>query len=348
MKIVVLGAQGMLGSAICREFVAQGHQVTTVARSGGDLAVDFRFDHTPQALRPAVKGADIVVNAVGILLERTDAGGRNSFQRVHVDAVDALCKACELERVARIVHLSALGVGTGLPGAYMASKLAAELTLAAHAVDYAIVRPGLLMDAACPSTRLFAALARLPVIALPGLTQPGASPLAPIALDDLARCVVRIASHPKALRRVIELTGPQTLSYRALLAHLRAAQGKGAALWLPFPWWLMKFIARLAHRLPQKVVSVDNLRVLQAGSVSGCSETARWLGRKALGLRELDLLAPMTDDLALRAGDNAAAPHDRAGSQTLSVIKASGRRHVRAANVIHPTPHSEGQHKLLR
>ncbi len=290
MKVVVLGARGLLGAAICREFIAQGHQVTTVARTGADLAVDFRFDHTPQALREAVKGADIVVNAVGILLERTDAAGSNTYQRVHVDAVDALCKACEQERVARIVHISALGVGTGLPGAYMASKLAAEQTLAAHAVDYAIVRPGLLMDAASPSTRLFAWLARMPVIALPGLRHAGSSQLAPVSLADVARCVVRIAGNPKALRRVIELAGPQTLSYRALLQHLRSAQGKGAALWLPLPWWLMKLTARLAHRLPQKVVSVDNLRVLQAGSVSGRSETARWLGREALGLGEMDLL----------------------------------------------------------
>ncbi len=289
MKVVVLGARGMLGSAICREFVAQGHQVTTVARDtdgGADMAVDFRFDHTADALRPVVKGADIVVNAVGILLERDG----NTYQQVHVDAVGALCQACQAERVARIVHISALGVGTGLPGAYMASKLAAEAVLAAHAVDYAVIRPGLLMDAASPSTRLFAALARLPIIALPGLRHAGSSRLAPVALNDVARCVVRIAGNPKALRRVMELAGPQTLSYRALLQHLRTAQGKGAALWLPVPWWLMTLSAWLMQRLPQNVVSVDNLRVLQAGSVSGRSETARWLGREALSLDEMDLL----------------------------------------------------------
>jgi uncharacterized protein YbjT (DUF2867 family) len=298
MKVVVFGALGLLGSAICREFSDHGHQVTTVARSGADLAVDFRFDHTPQALREAVRGADIVVNAVGILLERDG----NTYQQVHVDAVDALCKACQQERVARIVHVSALGVGTGLRGAYMASKLAAEQTLAAHAVDYAIVRPGLLMDSASPSTRLFAWLAGLPVIALPGLLYPGASRLAPIALADVARCVVRIAGNPKALRRVIELAGPQTLSYRALLEHLRAAQGKGAALWLPLPWWLMKLTAWLAHRLPQNVVSVDNLRVLQSGCVSERSETARWLGREARVLDQMDLLASPCIPRGERAG----------------------------------------------
>jgi hypothetical protein len=128
------------------------------------------------------------------------------------------------------------------------------------------------------------------VIALPGLYRPGSSRLAPIALLDVARCVVRIASHPKALRRVIELAGPQTLSYAALLRHLRKVQGGGWALWLPLPWWLMKLAAWMVEGLPQKVVSVDNLRLLQAGSVSKCSETARWLGREALTVAHMNLL----------------------------------------------------------
>lgn len=275
MKVLVLGAQGLLGRAIVKEMKAAGHDVTTAARQGADLAVDFRFDLSTDTLRPLVRGQHIVVNAIGILMERDG----NTWDAVHRRATEALCVACKAERVARIVHLSALGVGTGLSGGYMASKLAAEAALAAHAVDYAIVRPGLLVDDACPSTRLFQLLARLPVIALPGLWHPGTSRLAPIAVDDVARCVTHIAAHRKGLRRVIELTGPHTVSYRNLLASWRAAQGKRRALWLPLPWWLMKLSAWPARWLPQKVFSLDTVRMLQAGSVSGASETERWLGR---------------------------------------------------------------------
>lgn len=275
MKVLVLGAHGLLGRAIVREMKTAGHDVTTAARQGADVSVDFRFDLSPDTLRPLVRGQHIVVNAVGILMERDG----NTWDAVHHRAVEALCAACEAERVARIVHVSALGVGTGLAGGYMASKLAAENALAAHAVDYAIVRPGLLVDPACPSTRLFQWLARLPVIALPGLWRPGASQLAPIAVADVARCIAHIAIHRKALRRVTELNGPQTLSYRDMLAALRQAQGKGSALWLPMPWWLMKLVAWPARWLPQNVFSLDTVRMLQAGSVSGRSETERWLGR---------------------------------------------------------------------
>jgi len=276
MNIVVFGSSGLVGHAIATEFIARGHRVVRAARQNAELSVDFRFDLEGPALRAAVRGADVVVNAVGILIERDG----NTWDGVHRQAAQALAAACEAERVARIIHISALGAGTGIPGRFMASKLAAEQAFAGHGVDYAIVRPGLLVDEACPSTRLFRSLARLPVIALPGLRHPGASPVAPIQVADVARCVVRIAEHPKALRRVIELAGTEPMSYRAMLAAYRAAQGKGAALWLPLPWWAMKLAARLARWVPQQVFSIDTMRMLQAGCVSHRNEAARWLGRE--------------------------------------------------------------------
>ena len=278
MKIIVFGSEGLLGRAIADELAARGHSVLRAGRNKGDLVVDFRFDLESGALRAAVRGANVVVNAVGILIESDD----NTWDCVHRQATVALAAACEAERVARIIHISALGVGTGIPGGQQASKLAAEQALERCKVDYAIVRPGLLVDAACPSTRLFMLLARLPVIALPGLVHPGASPVAPIQVGDVAQAVARILEHPKALRRVIELAGPQVLSYREMLARYRAAQGKGPALWLPLPWWAMKLAALPARWLPQKVFSIDTLRVLKAGCISHRNEAARWLGREPM------------------------------------------------------------------
>jgi uncharacterized protein YbjT (DUF2867 family) len=251
MKIIVFGGAGLLGRAIGTELRSHGHQVVTAGRSGCDVRVNFCYDHDVALYRALVKGADIVVNAVGILIER----GEDTFEAIHVQAPTALFKACEAERVARIVHISGLGVGTGIR----------------------IVRPALLVDAQCPSTQLFRFLARMPVIALPGLLRPGASLVAPILVSDVAQAVTRICEHPKALRRVIELCGPQVLRYRDMLASLRAAQTKLPALWLPMPWWLMKLSAWAAKLVPQKVFSIDTLRMLKAGSVSEHNEALYWL-----------------------------------------------------------------------
>jgi len=274
MNIIVFGGAGVLGRAIAQQLRQAGHAVTTAGRQGCDVAVDFRYDTTPDAFADVLHGAHIVVNAVGLLIERGD----NRYETVHVQAPAALFAACAKARVARIVHISALGVGTGIPGAYMASKLAAEQALQAGTVDYAIVRPALLVDDACPSTRLFKFLARMPVIALPGLLHPGAVRLAPIRVQDVAQVVANVCVHPKALRRTVELAGPQTMRYRDLLAGLRRAAGKGPALWLPMPWWLMHASAWLAALLPQSVFSRDTVRMLQAQSLPTHNAAQTWLG----------------------------------------------------------------------
>ncbi len=278
MRIIVFGGAGLIGRAIATELRGHGHQVTTAGRTGCDMTVDFRYDKTPELFATLVRGSDIVVNAAGILIERGD----NTYDVVYVKAPTALLTACAAERVARVVHISGLGLTSKIKGQYTASKLACERAVQACTVDYAIVRPGLVMDAQSPSTRLLQWLAKLPVIALPGWFhhghwQPGASLVAPMQVQDVAEAVTRICEHPKALRRTIELAGPEVMTYRALLQRLRTAAGKGPALWLPLPWWLMKLAALAAAYLPQTVYSIDTMRMLQAGGTTQNNEAMFWL-----------------------------------------------------------------------
>ena len=68
------------------------------------------------------------------------------------------------------------------------------------------------------------------------------------------------------------------MSYAQMLLHYRHAQGRGPVLRIPAPWWLMNISARLAQLLPQKVFSLDTMRMLRS-TPAARSETARWLGR---------------------------------------------------------------------
>ncbi len=285
MKIIVFGGAGLLGSAVVRELRSHGHSVVTAGRSKCDLTVDFRYTHSADEFATLVKDADVVVNAVGILIERGD----ERFDTVHVAAPRALFEACARAHVARVVQISALGTGR-LPlaslqtvpgGRYMASKRAAEAALMeamqASSGDAVVVRPSLIMDAQSPATKLFQQLARLPIIALPGLLHPGSSKLAPMQCSDVAEAITRICEHPKSLRRAIELAGPEELSYREFLAQLRSALGLGKTLWLPLPWWLMRLTAKLLELLPQKVISADGVQVLQAGLTTERNEALYWL-----------------------------------------------------------------------
>ncbi len=279
MKVIVFGGAGLLGSALVRELLSHGHSVVTAGRSGCDVKVDFRYTHSVEDFAPLVQGMDVVVNAVGILIERGD----QRFGAVHVAAPRALFEACAKAHVARVVHISALGAGKAEPiaGRLMASKRAAEAaliqTMLVSRGDAVIVRPSLLIDPASRATQWIHRLAGLPLIALPGLLRPGSAMLAPILCDDAAAAICRICEHPKALHRAIELAGPQELSLRELLHEVRHALGLSAALWLPMPWTLLRLVAKLAEFLPQKTISSDGIRVLQAGITSESNEALYWL-----------------------------------------------------------------------
>ncbi len=277
MKVIIFGGAGMLGRAIATELRSHGHSVVTAGRSGCDVQVDFRYATHRDEFTPIIRGADIVINAVGILIERGDA----SFDQVHVAAPQALFEACAKEHVARVVHISALGAGRGTKGRYIASKEAAEAALATamqHASgDWAIVRPSLLMQTGSPATDLFLRLARLPAHGVPGLTQASEPSLAPMQCADAAQAICRICEHPKALRRAIELAGPQELRYGQFLAQLRASLGMRPAFTVRLPWALMKLTALIAEHLPQKVLSADGVRLLRAGLTTQANEALYWL-----------------------------------------------------------------------
>jgi uncharacterized protein YbjT (DUF2867 family) len=269
MNIVVVGASGVLGTAITRALKARGHQVTTAGRKGCDVAIDFAHDQSPQALRPLVRGAAVVVNAAGILIER---GQR--FEDVHVHGPRALFAACDAERVARIVHISGLGLDA-LPASsrYAASKLEAERILADGRTDFVVTRLGVLVDPGAPASR---AMRQLPGWALPGVRREPC--VQALTLEDAAAAITHLCEHPKALRR--------TLALASEAQPLRQMLGKPSVRMVPTALALLgAHCIEAATRwgwLDQSVVSADNLRLLRDAvpDARAPHNLRAWLGRE--------------------------------------------------------------------
>lgn len=64
MKVIVVGATGDIGQAVCKELL-QRHEVITVGRSGGDYQVDVGDIHAVKSLYEAVGDFDAVVSCAG-------------------------------------------------------------------------------------------------------------------------------------------------------------------------------------------------------------------------------------------------------------------------------------------
>ena len=249
MRILLLGATGLIGSAVAARLGADGHEVVGAARAidaaarrvpvARWLRLDLRSMLRPEDWLPYLAGLDAVVNCAGALQDSL----RDSLARVHRDAPAALWQACEAAGVRRVVQVSAIGVGgAGGATAFSRSKQAGDAALEQSGLDWAILRPSVVVGrAAYGGSALFRALAALPV--LPRI--PDAGPVDVVQLDDVVETVA-VMLRPEAPSRVaLELAGPERLAFPEIVAAYRRWLGWPPAREIRVPAFLLAIAWRL-------------------------------------------------------------------------------------------------------
>jgi NADH dehydrogenase len=271
LRIVVLGGSGFVGRALCARLAALGHDLVVPTRSRErarplillpTVEVVERDVHDPAALAATVRGADAVVNLVGILNEV----GRDTFDRVHVELTRNVVAACEAARVPRLLHMSALNADPAGPSMYLRSKGEAEAIVAASALAWTIFRPSVVFGAGDRFLTLFASLARaLPVIALAGAD----AKFQPVWVGDVVTAFERTLRRTSAVRKRYELCGPKVYTLRELVAYVAETAGAVRPI-IPVAGALASLQAFVLENLPGKLMSRDNLASMTRDSVCGC------------------------------------------------------------------------------
>ncbi|WP_257031757.1 SDR family oxidoreductase [Paraburkholderia bryophila] len=279
MNMLVCGAEGFIGRALCDALVRGGHRVrkgVRHARHDDEVAIDYTADLDPSVWLPRLRDIDVVINAVGILVERGD----QTFERIHRCAPVALFEAASNAGVRHIVQVSALGARDG-ETAYFTSKRAADTYLLSLPVAHHVLRPALVYGPCGSSARFFRSVASLPVHPLPA---GGHQLLRPIHLDELAEVVVRLVEGSATDHPVLDLVGGTQLEYRHMLATYRASMGLPPAKSIGIPAAALGLSAALLDRVPHSMLTRDTWRMLQSGSTAPVATTAKLLGREPAGI----------------------------------------------------------------
>jgi uncharacterized protein YbjT (DUF2867 family) len=265
LRLLLIGASGLIGSAVAARLSADGHEVISIVRSVGAAArriaasrlvvLDLRQATTPQAWLPHLEGVDAVVNCAGTLQDSV----RDSTAGVHRDSPSALWRACEQAGVRRVVHFSAIGVDRGGLTGFSRTKLEGDEALAASDLDWIILRPSVVVGRqAYGGSALFRGLASLPILP----RTPEAGPLDIVQLDDVAETVARLVRPDAPSRVALELAGPDRLSFEQVVAAYRRWLGWKPARLVSAPGWVMgigwrcgDLIARLGWRPPMRTTA---------------------------------------------------------------------------------------------
>jgi uncharacterized protein YbjT (DUF2867 family) len=267
MKVLVLGATGLVGSHVLRALRAAGCVAVGASRRRPEgetpdswHALDFGAMTGTQDWDGVLSGVDAVVNCVGIIREARDG----DFDRLHRAAPVALFAACERLGVRRVVQVSALGSHPDAETGYWRTKGAAEADLRGRRLSYAIVRPSLVYGDDGASSVMFRALATLPLLAMPVAHS---ARVQPIHVEDLAEALVKLVLAPGAgatsASTELALVGPRDYTMAGYLATLRRGMRAPAALVLDLPLPIARLTARLAALIPSSALTPDAQLMLE-------------------------------------------------------------------------------------
>ena len=263
MRVAVTGAFGYSGRYITKRLLNAGHSVITLTNSPhrlnpfGSVVPAFPFDFdAPQKLRERLRGVDVLINTYWVRFDHRLFTHEQAVQNTRVLFAEA-----KEAGVRRIIHVSITNPDCHSDLPYFRGKAELESALKVLGVSYCILRPTVLFGKEDVLINNIAwSLRHLPVF---GVFGSGHYKLQPIYVEDLAA-----AAAEQTVRdgdSIIEAIGPETFTYRELVAMIREALGlKRPIISVPpkIGYWGCRLLGKVVGDI---VITREEIRGLMAG-----------------------------------------------------------------------------------
>ncbi len=260
MRIVVAGGTGFIGGEVVDLLLErEGHEVVVTSRDpaarnrwGARVTVVQAFAGDRVSLGKAFTGADAVVQAIQFPNHPVEDPSRGrTYMEVDGKGTTVAAETAAKLGVRRFVYLSGAGAGQGRERPWFKAKDMAEAAVRATGMEHVFLRPSWIYGKGDRSMNRFVAFCRyLPVVPVIGN---GKTPVYPISVKDVARCVVESVLREDAAGKELELGGDR-LTMDEVVRTIQRVLGKRRPL-LHHPAPLMKLLSLPMQLLPEPMLS---------------------------------------------------------------------------------------------
>ena len=271
MTVLVTGSTGFLGRRVVQKLIEHNYEVRCLVRTPGKErifergSVDVYYGDIsdPDALSSACEGVDQVVHLVAVIREKGEASYDN-VNRVGVENVVEAAKSAN--GISQFIHISAVGAVNDPALPYLKSKWLGEQAVINSGLPHTIIRPSLIFGQGDEFINSLAAVVRLfpavPVIA------GGRNRLQPIWVEDLAQCIALSLSRHDLHGHILELGGPDQLSYNQIVDIISRTMGR-RRLKVHMPIWIMGInVALMQTFMSRPPINSEMLKMLRVRNVA--------------------------------------------------------------------------------
>ncbi len=269
MKIAVTGANSSVGENVLAR-VAENSDITVIGCVRSERAASS-LPSSPQIaariisyddvgeLAKTMAGASCIVHLAGILIESR----ASTYESANVAATVSVVEASQKAGIGHIVLISVLGASTDSPNRFLKSKGEAERVVAESGIPSTVLRtPILLGPGTAGAASLVGTAARVKAKLLGG----GHQVLRPLDIDDLSSAILQVCQTQPEGTSVHELVGPESITYRALVARVAEMMENPLTIGT-IPLWIAKLGAAVTSRLKGGGISPDVIDVITSSEV---------------------------------------------------------------------------------
>ena len=276
MKILVLGANGQIGSLIFTYLQCHFSQHNILGTSRKTLNKTdknfIQFDPFTDDWNTLGK-IDVLINCIGIIAENR----QNTFRKIHIALVEKMLQQRENIGNPKIIHISALGANAWSQSKFLSTKAEGD-NLLLKAKNTVVIRPSIVCTHNTMLVKKLKMLKQISRLLFGHIYMPSkmlSVKIQPIMPEDLAEIVSKVCvsdQHPQLINAV----GPEALSINEILHKIKNVKIKR------LQDKIMKIPMQMAAILFPQVISKEQIILMQQNNIADKTVAEEILNRPLL------------------------------------------------------------------